>query len=300
MKALLLGARGAVGTVVHRELTRSGHTVTAAGRTTGGDTGVDLRGDLAALTRLAVGHDVVVNASGVERAEIATAVHGTPLVDISASGAYLDALRSAASGPVVLGAGLVPGLSTVLVAALTTRRGDDIDVLVMLGSGERHGPAAIAWTAGLVGSDVHHPPEGTPVRNLVTSLREAGPDGRSRRYLRADFPDHVLLGGPGGLAVRSYLSLSSAPMTTALAIVGHLPVLRGVLTSTPHLGTAAWHLVVRNRRTGERRQAEGTGQSEATGRLTALAASRAAAASTTGAITMADLTTPEEAIAILA
>ncbi|GAB3168624.1 hypothetical protein GCM10027059_31710 [Myceligenerans halotolerans] len=299
MKALLLGARGAVGAVVHRELTHSGHTVTAASRTTDGDTGVDLRGDLAALTRLAAGHDVVVNASGIERAGIATAVNGTPLVDISASGAYLDALRSAATGPVVLGAGLVPGLSTVFVAALTARRGDDIDVLVMLGSGDRHGPAAVAWTAGLVGSDVHQPPESIPVRNLLTSRRETGPDGRRRRYLRADFPDHVLLGRPGGPAIRSYLSLSSAPMTTALAIVGRLPLLRGALGSAPHLGTAAWHLVVRNRRTGERRQAEGTGQSEATGRLTALAAARVADISTTGAVSMADLTTPEEAVAVL-
>ncbi|RPF20495.1 saccharopine dehydrogenase [Myceligenerans xiligouense] len=299
MKALLLGARGAVGAVVHRELSRAGHTVTAAGRTTSGDTGVDLRGDLSALTRLAGRHDVVVNASGIERAGIAAAVHGTPLVDISASGAYLDALRSAADGPVVLGAGLVPGLSTVLVSALGGRRGDDIDVLVMLGSGERHGPAAVTWTAGLVGTDVHRPPEGTPVRNLIATRRETGPDGRSRRYLRADFPDHVLLGDSRGLAVRSYLTLSAAPMTTALAIVGRLPALRGVLGSAPHLGTAAWHLVARNRRTGERRQAQGTGQSEATGRLTALAASRVTAVATTGAMTMADLTTPEDAIAAL-
>lgn len=299
MRALLLGARGAVGTVVRRELTRAGHTVTAASRTASGDIAVDLRGDLAALTRLAGMHDVVVNASGIERPDFGVAVGGTPLVEISATGAYLDALRSASSGQIVLGAGLAPGLSTVLVAELDSRPGDEVDVLVMLGSGEKHGPAAVAWTADLVGTDLYQPPEREPVRNLVTSTKAEGPDRRARRYLRADFPDHVLLGSDRGLTIRSYLALSSAPATAALAAVGWAPRLHGLLRHAPRIGSADWQILVRNRRTGQHLQAHGTGQSEATGRLTALAAMRAVSMSSTGPTTMPDLIDGDEARAAL-
>lgn len=299
MRALLLGARGAVGTVIHRELERADHTVTAASRAEAGGVRIDLRGDLASLAALAAGHDVVINASGIERPELATATARTPLVDISATGSYLAALRDAARGPVVLGAGLAPGLTTVLAAALDTRPHDQIDVLVMLGSGEKHGPAAVAWTAGLVGTDIHLPPDTGRVRNFRTSLRAEGPDGRTRRYLRADFPDHILLAPTGAPVIRSYLTLGSAAMTASLELVGRLPALRGVLSIAPHVGSDDWHVVARNRRTGERRHAAGSGQSEATGRLTALAAVRVAG-SAHGAVTMADLVSAGEARVLLA
>lgn len=295
MRALLLGARGAVGTVIRRELERAGHGVTSASRTAPGDAGADLTGDLAPLARLAATHDVVVNAAGIERVDLSVATGRTPLVDISATGAYLAGLRANASGPVVLGAGLVPGLSTIMVTAIDARAGDDVDVLVMLGAGERHGPAAVAWTAGLVGTDIHEPPERVPLRNLRQSRRETGPDGRTRRYLRADFPDHVLLAEASGPAIRSYLALSSAQMTAALGLIGRVPALRGALGVAPHLGSDAWHVVARDRRTGARREASGSGQSEATGRLTALAAARAAEAPSFGAVPMSALVTLEEA-----
>ncbi|WP_336641395.1 NAD-dependent epimerase/dehydratase family protein [Microbacterium sp. USHLN272] len=297
MRALILGARGAVGTVVRRDLERDGHRVTAASRAESDGARIDLRGDLAPLVALAADHDVVVNASGIERSDLASATGATPLVDISATGSYLEALRRTASGPVVLGAGLVPGLSTVLAASLGTRAGDDLDVLVMLGSGEHHGPAAVAWTAGLVGTDLHRPPEGGAVRNFRESVRAFGPDGRDRRYLRADFPDHVLLGGPEAPSIRSYLTLGSAMMTGALDLVGRMPSLRGALTAAPHVGTDAWHVVARNRRTGERNEASGHGQSDATGRLTALAAVRVVEAQPAGAVTMADLVPMADALA---
>lgn len=294
MRMLLLGARGAVGRVVRRELEERGHIVTAASRSETEGARVDLGGDLSALAGLAGGFDAVINASGIERADLAAAVGETPLVDISATGSYLEALRLTASGAVLLGVGLAPGLSTVLASSVASGP-DEVDVLIMLGSGEQHGTAAVAWTAGLVGTDLHRPPEGGRVRNLRENLRAPGPDGRMRRYLRADFPDHVLLGAP----VRSYLTLGSAPMTAALGVIGRMPALRGLLSSAPHLGSDAWHVVARNRRTGERREAAGRGQSDATGRLTALAAERLVESGTTDAVTMADLVTVEECVAAL-
>lgn len=301
LRVLLLGGRGAVGTVVARELERGGHVVTSTSRAATGDARIDLRGDLTELRRLTARHDVVVNTSGIERPELATATGPAPLVDISASGAYLDAVRAVAVGPIVLGAGLAPGLSTILAGALNPRPGDDVDLLVMLGSGEKHGPAAVAWTVGLVGTEVYCPPEGGKVRNLGETRRATGPDGRSRRYLRADFPDHVLLGDKAGV-IRSHLALSSAPMTAALGLIGRVPALRGTLTWAPPLGSEAWHVIAENRRTGERRFASGTGQSEATGRLTALAAIRAATElrdSSRTAVTMADLVSLDDALAVV-
>lgn len=297
MRALLLGARGAVGTVIRRELERDGHAVTAASRAEAEGSRVDLHGDLGSVSRIAAAHDVVVNASGVERADLAAAVAGVPLVDISATGSYLDGLPLMASGRVVLGVGLVPGLSTVLAAALTTGAGDELDIFVMLGTGEKHGPAAVEWTAGLVGTDLHRPPEGTRVRNFREGRRAVGPDGRSRRYLRADFPDHVLLRASRS-TIRTYLTLGSAPMTASLDLVSRMPILRGALAAAPHLGSDAWHVVAESRRSGRRLQASGRGQSLATGRLTALTAVRAVEGKG-GVMTMADLVTVDEALNVL-
>ncbi|GAB3240658.1 saccharopine dehydrogenase family protein [Kineosporia babensis] len=273
MKALVLGARGAVGRVVAAELLAAGDEVIPAGRTAvPGGVRVELPTEdgWRALKRESASVDVVVNASGIEDARIATYVGTTPLVEISATAAYLAQLRDA---NVVLGAGLAPGLSTVLARALASEPGDEIDLLVMLGSGEVHGPAAVAWTADLIGAEVYQPAEGGVVRNLTTSQMVVGPDRRRRRYLRADFPDNLLL---ADLRVRSYLTLSSGLATATLAAVAHVPSLKGLIARAPHLGSSDWHVIAVNRRTGERLATSGAGQSETTGLLTALAAQRVA------------------------
>lgn len=302
MRALVLGARGAVGRVVVAELRRRGHQVTPAGRTAPPDgVAVDLShpedaAARAALARAAAGHDVVVNAAGVESTVVAEA-EAPVVVDISATSAYLAALRAAAPADrtVVLGAGLAPGLSTVLVAALDVRPDDEIDVGVLLGTAERHGDAAVQWTADLVGAPVHAPPEGGRVVNLRSRRRLTGPDGRTRTYLRADFPDHVLVGERLGVAIRSHLTLSSRAATTALGLAARTGT-GGLLRYSPHFGSAAWHVVATNRRTGQTLGATGTGQSQATGVLTVLAAERAAPGPARGPVTMADLVDRTEAL----
>lgn len=271
MRALILGARGAVGRVVAAELLTAGHEVVPAGRTAvpGGVRIALPSGDgWLALERAAAGVDVVVNASGIEDVRIGRHVGETRLVEISAAASYLAQLRATGAN-VLLGAGLVPGLSTVLVAALESQTGDDVDLLVMLGSGEVHGPAAVAWTAGLIGADVYEPAEGGVVRNLVPSRPAIGPDGRKRRYLRADFPDNLLA---ADVSVRSYLTLSSPLAVNALALVARLPRLKSVIERSPHLGSSDWHLMAVNRRTGQTLAVSGVGQSETTGLMTALAA----------------------------
>lgn len=280
---LLIGARGAVGASIAERLRAAGVTVTPAGRTrpSGGislNTGAGA--DAASLTALAAAagaHRVVINASGTENAEIAGFLGGAQLLDISASAEYLAALSvREPSAALVLGVGLAPGLTTALLGELAVAPGDEIDLGIMLGSGEKHGPAAVEWTAGLIGADLAEPAEGGSVRNLAERRFFAEPGARRRRtYLRADFPDHSLLqlrDGQAPLTVRSYLALSSRAMTWSLGLLGKLPRFAGLMRQVPALGDERWRITAVNRRTGESRTAHGVNQSRATAELTAATA----------------------------
>ncbi|WBU36731.1 hypothetical protein [Homoserinibacter sp. YIM 151385] len=306
-RALVLGARGAVGRAAVTALRAVAWEVAEGSRTAADER---LRIDLGApegrrrLHAAAASGEyaAVLNASGVEDARIGAVADQAALVDISATAAYLDALAEAVppDARVVLGAGIAPGLSTILAAALDARQGDEIDVAVMLGSGERHGPAAVEWTAGLLGAAIHDPVEGGTLRNLVRRRRM--PDGRGRRiHLRADFPDQLLLGHASGLRIRSWLALDSRVSTAALGVAAHLPGAVGaaVVRRAPHLGGSAWRVAALNRRTGELREARGEGQSAATGRLAALAVRRVVERDAARVGSMAGLVSETEALAEL-
>ena len=291
MRALVLGAAGAVGRVVAAELESAGHTVTGAGRRNAA-VRIDLGhpAGLGVLAEQARAHDVVVNASGVEDPELVRAAGRTAFVELSATApALLELGRAAAPGQsVLIGAGLAPGLTTMLVHALPTLPGDEVDVGIALGTGEEHGPAAVAWTAGLVGTEIFSPPERVPVMNLRERRVLPTPDG-PRTFLRADFPDHALLGEPSGLTVRSYLATGGRATTAALGLVARAPRSAPLLARAPHWGSAAWSLVAVNRRTGASCSAQGVGQSRATGVLTALATAALVAGAPGRAVTMAQL-----------
>jgi hypothetical protein len=92
----------------------------------------------------------------------------------------------------VLGAGLAPGLSTVLVSTVRSRPDDALDVTIMVGSGDKHGVAAMAWIARLVGTEIADSCDVGGARNFREHRWFGEPGGR-RRYLRADFPDHTLV-----------------------------------------------------------------------------------------------------------
>ncbi len=274
VRALVIGASGAVGSVVAATLRGWGHKVTPAGRHAPQDgIALDLNADdLEPFRRAAQEHDVVVNASGVENPSVGGATGSAAFIDVSATGPYLVALAGQAPGAsMVLGAGLAPGLSTVLVSTVRSRPDDALDVTIMLGSGEKHGVAAMAWTTRLVGTEIADSCDVGGARNFREHRWFAEPGGR-RRYLRADFPDHTLVGHARGLQVRSWLALSSPVATRALGVVGRLPWARDLVTHTPTFGGQDWAVAVVNRRTGETARATGVGQSRATGLVTALAA----------------------------
>ncbi|REJ04139.1 hypothetical protein DY023_17750 [Microbacterium bovistercoris] len=298
MRVLVLGGRGSVGKVIVEELRTIGHEVTPAGRSAApGWAQVDVTTShgMAALRNLAHEHRVVVNATGAEDPGIAAAVAGAILVDISATAEYLDELRRNApvGTGIVLGAGLVPGLSTIMLTALGGHPGDDLDLAVVLGGGESHGTAAVAWTANLAGRPLYGPPEGQRIMNFRESRRLPGAFGL-RRHVRADFPDHLLVGAPRGQSVRTYLATDSRGSTAGLAVVGRFPRLRGLVQHAPHLGGNGWSLTALHRESGRTITARGRGQSRTTGVITAHMAHAAGRLRVDRPVTAADVLTLDE------
>lgn len=293
MRVLVLGARGAVGTAASSMLRRRGHEVVAAGRRAPEDgVAIDARtsSGLARLKGEAARADAVLDASGLESAAVQAAVGVTPLVDVSATAPHLERLTTGVpdGGAVLLGAGIAPGLSTVLIRSLDPQPGDAIDVAIMLGAGESHGPAAVEWTTRLAGDDVYAAPEAHPVANLRSRRTFPLHDGERRQHLRADFPDDLLVGRPLGIEVRSWLALDSLLATAALRLVGALPVLAPLLHHAPHLGGEAWSVTAVKRGSSRTLIATGEGQSGATGRLAAIATELLVERELRGAVTMAD------------
>lgn len=293
MRALVLGARGAVGSAASVALRRNGHVVVGAGRRAPeGGVAIDAStsAGLARLRGEAARADVVLDASGLESAAVQAAVGATPLVDVSATALHLERLAAGVpeGGTVLLGAGIAPGLSTVLIRSLDPQPGDEIDVAIMLGAGEAHGPAAVEWTMRLAGDDVYAAPEAHPIANLRSHRRFPLLDGTPRAHLRADFPDDLLVGRPLGIEVRSWLALDSRLATAALRLVGAVPALAPLLRHAPHLGGEAWSVTAVRRGATRALTATGDRQSGATGRLAAIAAERLVELQLRGAVTMAD------------
>lgn len=116
----------------------------AAGRdSTRADRIVDLD-DLASYRQALDDVDVVVNAGRVENpmpAKFATD-DGAAFVDITATIEYIrDLERLEPPRPVLVSVGLAPGLINLLAAEVPGAHSGPIDLVVMLGAGERHSPA---------------------------------------------------------------------------------------------------------------------------------------------------------------
>ncbi|MFF5033723.1 NAD-dependent epimerase/dehydratase family protein [Nocardia salmonicida] len=108
MTVLVLGGYGTVGAHLVRLLRAEGISVQAAGRDPArADRVVDLR-DSAGVDAASADATIVVNCAGTE--------------DV----------------------GLAPGLTTLLAVDALTARSGPVDIMIGLGSGESHGPAATA------------------------------------------------------------------------------------------------------------------------------------------------------------
>ncbi|MGG7463719.1 saccharopine dehydrogenase [Plantibacter sp. YIM 135347] len=279
MSVLVLGGYGAVGAAVVARLRERGVDARSAGRDERrADVVIDLdEPGLAALEAAAGRVDVVVNASG--REDVALAAVSTDaraaFVEISATSGYLDAL--AALDPhsaIVLGVGLAPGLTNLLAHSVARRSTGALDVGIVLGAADAHGPAATAWTYGLLGRSFDDPGTGDSIRNFSRGRRFTLPDGRRRRLLRTDFADQHTLTRELGRPVRTSFGTDDAASTALLALLTRVPG-AGRLPAVHLPGGDRW-VVIAEASSGERAWAVGHGQSEATGLVAALAARSAA------------------------
>ncbi|MDV6267662.1 saccharopine dehydrogenase family protein [Rhodococcus globerulus] len=274
MKVLVLGGYGAVGVPLMEEF-RTDPAVSAfsAGRNAArADVAVDLT-DQDAYSRAVSGYDVVVNASGFEDVRLAQqAVRGgATFVDITATSAYCDALENV-DGPVLLGVGLAPGLTSVLAAEAHRLGSGPVDIMVGLGGGELHGPAATAWTYGMLGTRFRDP-SGELVRNYtgmkVFDVPAEAPGYRKGPAVRADFSDQHALTRDLGVPVRTYLRLDTSAATLGLAAMTWAPPLQKVVPKKMW-GSDRWIVMARTE-TGPTLWASGRSQSAATAMIAARA-----------------------------
>ncbi|TXK35279.1 saccharopine dehydrogenase family protein [Nonomuraea sp. C10] len=282
---LILGGYGAVGREAALALSgRPDTEVIVAGRNPGrarpiaGVTSVRVdAADPADLARSLEGITTVLMCAEIDNAAVARACleRGIGYADVSASHDVLaaieelDDLAAARGATAVLSVGLVPGVTNLLARVVAERSpGSDLHIGVLLGSGEQHGSAAIAWTLDGLGA-------------LEGSWTMAFPEPYGARIVhRFPFSDQYTL--PRTIAVpsaRTGLCLDSRLFTTLLAaarrpaIAGLLrrPRIRELLLKTlakVHLGSDGFAVTV----SAGAAQASfgGHSQSCATGRAAAL------------------------------
>ncbi|MFI6042633.1 hypothetical protein ACIA8C_13425 [Nocardia sp. NPDC051321] len=276
MNVLVLGGYGAVGGHAVRLLRADGLPVLAAGRDRArADALLDLS-DVAGFESALDGVAAVLNCAGAEDIRLAEvcAGRGIPFLDISATSEYVRSLEDVA-GPVVLGVGLAPGLTTLLAVDAWSSHRSPIDIMIGLGSGERHGDAAAAWTYGLLGKHFSDP-NGTSVRNFTSPRHFEVPEDsgyQSASAVRADFADQHRLTRDFGVPVRTYLRMDTRLATLGLSMLTRAPALRA-LAPKRMPGSDKW-VVLARASNGSARWAAGRGQSKATA-VVAAAAVRAA------------------------
>ncbi|MFD3508038.1 NAD-dependent epimerase/dehydratase family protein [Nocardia sp. NPDC058666] len=272
MTVLVLGGYGTVGAHLVRLLRGEGVSVKSAGRDPGrSDRVVDI-GDSASVEAGLAGVTVVVNCVGAEDVQLARLCveRGSVFVDISATSGYVRALEDV-EGPVVLGVGLAPGLTTLLAVDAFAHERGPVDIMIGLGSGEAHGPAATAWTYQLLGQRFPDA-DGTSVRNFTGRQRFSLPDDAGYRpfpAVRADFADQHRLTREFGVPVRTYLRLDSRLDTLGLEALTWAPFLQAVAPAHMPGSSDRWVALARAA-DGSTRSATGRGQSLATAVVAAI------------------------------
>jgi hypothetical protein len=177
---------------------------------------------------------------------------------------------------VVASVGLAPGLTNLLAAAAHDEaRAAPIDIVVLLGAGERHGDASVQWAYGLLGRRFLDPASGRPVRNYTRSRRFTLPGHGTRRLVRADYADQHVLTRDLGVPVRTYFGLDSRLATGALAALTRVPGGSRAPRGLPLPGSDRW-LVLARTDDGVTRWATGRNESRATAEVAAAAARLAA------------------------
>ncbi|WP_433789390.1 saccharopine dehydrogenase NADP-binding domain-containing protein [Actinoplanes sp. CA-252034] len=266
-KTLIVGGYGAVGREAATGL--AGHTeVVVAGRNPERARGVAaIRLDLddpAGIDAALDGVDAVLMCVEHGNARLARACldRGIGYADVTATPEVIAELEKVGQGnaPVVLSVGIAPGVTNLLARHVSDLApGEPVRIGVLLGSGERHGAAAVAWTIDGLGRE-----KGTWTADFPA------PFGR-RTVHRFPFSDQHTLGLPDvrtGLALdsRSSTALLGAANRRSVAKVLRSPVMRPVTDRVfggLHLGSDGFAVIAEAG--GVRASFTGRGQSRATG-----------------------------------
>ena len=275
MRTLVLGGYGAVGGRIVALLRAAGDVAWSAGRDAArADRTVNLTRPYDSLPTALSDVDVVVNAAGIEDPSLVTLItrHGVAFVDITATTSYVATVeRLDLPTPALLSVGLAPGLTNLLAAAVHTAQPGPVDIAVLLGAGERHGKAGVAWTYGLLGRRFADPGTGAMIRNFTHPRRFDLPRHGTRRLYRADFSDQHVLTRDLDAPVRTYLGLDSRLATAALATLTWIPGASRAPRGVHVPGSDEW-LVMARGHGGATRWAMGQIQSHATAMLARTAA----------------------------
>jgi saccharopine dehydrogenase-like NADP-dependent oxidoreductase len=223
------------------------------------------------------GDDVTVPAAALRS--------GTSWVDISASSARLAALMGldpvarASGSAAVLSVGLCPGLTNLLSLQCKDSLDGDLarlDIAVMLGLGERHGPEAIRWTLERLAVPFTAPGVGrvAPFSDAVRAVFPGVP--RVRSCYRFDFADqHTLADTLDVSSVATRLCFDSAAFTSALVLARRTGCTRllkslrirkvtGAAMGRIHPGSDRFAVTVRGTSTaGDTAEASASGRGEA-------------------------------------
>ncbi|WP_072687231.1 NAD-dependent epimerase/dehydratase family protein [Rhodococcus marinonascens] len=265
---LVLGGSGAAGKHLVEILRAAGVEALAAGRNRAhADRVIDLS-DPTSLSTGLDGVSVVVNCSGIENPTVAAAAaaRGIAFTDITSTYEYLQQLEQV-DGPVLLGVGIAPGLTTLL-AVEAAQGGGPVDVVIGFGAGEGGGPASTEFFDALSGKRFTDP-DGSQVRNYTRPKRFKLPaEAGYPRFpaLRTDFGDQNQLTVDLGVPVRSYLRLDSRLATVKLAALALMPRLAAILPDMP--GGDGW-VVAAHGGAGRCYWATGRGLYRATAAITA-------------------------------
>ena len=188
--------------------------------------------DAAAVTAAVTHCDVVINCAGPSQrlsAQVAGAAiaAGVPYVDPGGDHALLDRLAAAGTGvPVVLQAGVQPGLSGLLLRVLALHRSDKIDCVTAWCGGLQHLTLAsvLEYVASL--HDTHSHP-GAALR-----------DGVIRRVSRDECKPAPAQYFPDSATVRPHLDAETVAVAAHLGI-GRYPVDERIRRCTHDAGDAA-------------------------------------------------------------
>ncbi|MEV4471336.1 saccharopine dehydrogenase NADP-binding domain-containing protein [Nonomuraea sp. NPDC049504] len=281
---LILGGYGAVGREAADALTSM--NVIVAGRNPDkarpipGTTAMRVDAtDPADLARALHGVDTVLMCAEIDNVRVARACveRGIHYVDVTASHPLLTGLEQLdeparrKGATIALSVGLVPGVTNLLAricAERSTSQTEELLIGALLGSGEAHGPAALAWTL-----------DGLGTLQGSWSMRFPQPYGE-RVVHRFPFSDQytlpTTLGTPSartGLCLDSRLvtRLLSAAGRPAVARLLHRPKVRALLLralGAAHVGGDGFAVTVRSGTV--RASFHGRRQSRATGRAAAL------------------------------